>query len=535
MPRRRRSIFAGAAFLALLAMAAALAPVQVGGSVGYVIVSGNSMEPRLHGGDLVLTWRTGEYRPGDVVAYRQPRLAYVIHRIIDFDGERFTLKGDNNHFVDSYRPARHEIIGKQWLRIPHAGSALVRLREPGIAAAVIVLGVATFGSPLSRSRPDRNTSTSKRRGRSTIPAVPGGEWIMQFVWANAKDLAALAGVALVAFGFLAAAALARPTTAATTVPASFDHTGNFSYFAQALRDGVYDGTGAETGDPVYTQVSDAMLVRFAYRFESDSPYDVSGVIRLDAEVTSDGGWTRTIPLAAPVPFSGPAAAVEGRLVLADVTALVQKLEAETGVVSRRYGVNVVAHVQVEGTLAGVPLASTAAPALRFDLEPGRLSVSRALLATEANPYAPREAGSVAVPTAVPATLPLLGADVPVTTARTVGLAGVGITLLVVAGLAFVLARAWHRARHPDLPPDVAVVRVRSALRRRGGPVVDVDSLDDLVRVAARHDGVLLREDNDDGTTFIVADRVVSYRFHVPACEPIIGGRREDNAEAMEAA
>lgn len=532
--KRRWSILAAMSLLALLALAAALAPTQVGGHVGYVIVNGNSMEPTLHKGDLVLTWRTGAYQPGDVVTYRQPRLGYVIHRIIDFDGERFTLQGDNNHFADSYHPTKQEVVGRQWVRIPRAGALLNRLREPGIAAAVLVLGIATFGSPIDpRKRGSKSTKRSQAR-RKTRPPVLGGDRLMQAVWTNAKDLAAIAAVALFAFGMLAAAALARPTTRTTTAPVFFDHTGEFSYFAQALTDSVYDGTGAETGDPIYTRVTDAMLTRFDYRFVTEAPHDIEGLIRLDAEVTSEGGWTRTIPLAGPVPFDGPFASVEGRLILADVIALVENLENETGVVSRRYGVNVVARVNIEGTLDGAPLITSAAPKLAFDLEPGRLSVSRALLAGDANPYAPREPGSIAVPTTVANTLPILGAEVPVATARAVGLGGVGLALLFAAGLAFVFARNWQRARHPELPPDVAVVRVRSALRRRGGPVVDVDSLNDLVRIAARHDGVLLREDNDDGTTFVVADRVFSYRFHIPAREPIIGGWDEGD-RAAEAA
>lgn len=527
MPRRRMSMTAAVAFLAVLGAAAALLPTQLGGRVGYVIVNGNSMEPALHRGDLVLTWQTGDYRPGDIVAYRQPQLGYVIHRIIAASGGRFTLQGDNNHFVDSYRPAQDEVIGEQWLRIPFAGAALLRLREPAIAAAAIVLGVVTFGGGRRGAR--------KRMERPRAPARSKGETIMQHVSANAKDLAILAVVALLAFGLLAAAAFTRPTTHTTASPVAFEHTGEFGYFAQAIRDGVYDGTGAVTGDPIYTAVSDAMVVRFAYRFESEAPSDIAGTIRLDAEVTSEGGWTRTIPLASSAPFTGPAATVEGRLVLDDVTALIETLEAETGVVSRRYGVNIVARVDVEGTLAGVPFQSAASPALAFDLEPGRLSVSRALLAAGEDPYAPHEPGTIDVPKTAPATLAIVGVNVPVAGARAVALGGLGFTLLGIAALVFALAHTGKQHTFPELPPGVTVVRVRSMRRPRSGPLIDVDSLDDLVRIAARHDGVILQEQSDDGTVFLVSDRSATYRFLAPASTPMIGGWHVADEHAPEAA
>jgi len=62
------------AALGLLAVLAALwlvlAPTQLGGPASYASISGGSMEPRLHQGDLVVVRRADAYRVGDVVAYR---------------------------------------------------------------------------------------------------------------------------------------------------------------------------------------------------------------------------------------------------------------------------------------------------------------------------------------------------------------------------------------------------------------------------------------------------------------------------------
>jgi signal peptidase I len=46
-----------------------LGPVQLGGPTGFAIVNGNSMEPRLERGDLVLVRKRSSYDVGDVVLY----------------------------------------------------------------------------------------------------------------------------------------------------------------------------------------------------------------------------------------------------------------------------------------------------------------------------------------------------------------------------------------------------------------------------------------------------------------------------------
>ncbi len=57
-----------------------LRPESLGGRAGYVLVSGQSMEPRYHTGDLVLVHRHASYRVGQVIAYRVPKgdaMAYL--------------------------------------------------------------------------------------------------------------------------------------------------------------------------------------------------------------------------------------------------------------------------------------------------------------------------------------------------------------------------------------------------------------------------------------------------------------------------
>jgi signal peptidase I len=111
-------------------------PESLGGSAAYVLVSGQSMEPRYHTGDLVLVRRHASYHVGQVVAYRVPKGdpmagAQVIHRIVGGDAARgFVVQGDNRSQPDVWRPKAGDVVGAKVLRIPNAIVVLQYLRSP---------------------------------------------------------------------------------------------------------------------------------------------------------------------------------------------------------------------------------------------------------------------------------------------------------------------------------------------------------------------------------------------------------------------
>jgi signal peptidase I len=118
-----------------------LRPEALGGRAGYVIVSGDSMVPKLRSGELVAVRRQSTYRPGDVVAYRiasgEFRGKRIIHRIVGGNaGEGFVLRGDNKAEDDLWRPFPEDIEGKLWFGIPGAGRAVTIARTPAVIGAV---------------------------------------------------------------------------------------------------------------------------------------------------------------------------------------------------------------------------------------------------------------------------------------------------------------------------------------------------------------------------------------------------------------
>src|SRR5436190_22579312 len=174
-PRRLKDLLA-ALLLALLGVAwVAFAPTRFGGQAAYVIVSGISMEPNFHRGDLAILRLENDYAIGDVVTYRHPTIGPVIHRIIGRDGDRFVFKGDNNSWIDEYHPTQDELIGKLWIHLSAAGALVEQLRIPrNMAALVAVMGVMvmTTGTRSVGRRPHRQSF--RRSALLNVRFVVGG-------------------------------------------------------------------------------------------------------------------------------------------------------------------------------------------------------------------------------------------------------------------------------------------------------------------------------------------------------------------------
>lgn len=180
--RPRRRAVRKATTVALLAGAVACAllvwPGFLHGGTAYVIVSGQSMEPALHAGDLVITVRHGTYEVGDVVAYRIPggqpgAGVLVIHRIVGGSASAgYITQGDNREGRDPWRPRPHDVVGAETVRVPWLGLALAYLRAPlglaaiaGLVTGLLILGRSTTTGAREGAGGGRSLRARLRRGR----------------------------------------------------------------------------------------------------------------------------------------------------------------------------------------------------------------------------------------------------------------------------------------------------------------------------------------------------------------------------------
>lgn len=143
-------------------------PMDLGGSTGFSVVSGSSMEPTFHTGDLVITKRAASYEPGQVVVYRIPygagagkEIIHRIHRRLP-DG-RFAMQGDNNSSGDPWFISASDIRGRQFLLVPQ-GIRVVSLFRSVLALALLIGGLVTWALWPARSREEEQADSADGAG-----------------------------------------------------------------------------------------------------------------------------------------------------------------------------------------------------------------------------------------------------------------------------------------------------------------------------------------------------------------------------------
>lgn len=178
-----RRLAGAAAWVVLALVIVAMWPVALGGRTAYIMVSGTSMEPTMHTGDLAILRQRSSYDVGDIVAYRIPKGTpgegfLVIHRIIGGDGARgYVLQGDNRGHRDVWRPTDGDVVGRRIALVPRLGRAVGRISSPsGVAAflaGVVMVLVVSYRPARARSTDEppvpRRARVGARARRSRHP------------------------------------------------------------------------------------------------------------------------------------------------------------------------------------------------------------------------------------------------------------------------------------------------------------------------------------------------------------------------------
>jgi signal peptidase len=169
---RWRSWAVNAVWLAgLVALAVAVWPTTLGGRFNVTIVSGTSMEPTYHTGDLALVRRTGDIAVGDVIVYAVPagqpgEGRHVVHRVVGGDAASgWITRGDNRDTPDIWRPRADDIVGTVRGLIPQGGSWLMKVLSPiGLGAGVAIAVIWVFWPRDDEGRVDEPDSDADPAG-----------------------------------------------------------------------------------------------------------------------------------------------------------------------------------------------------------------------------------------------------------------------------------------------------------------------------------------------------------------------------------
>ena len=493
----RSGLSLGAGLLLVAAAWYLFAPVQLGGSFTYFQIVGDSMEPTISRGDLVLLRSQERYTTGDMVAYRDPDLGTVLHRIREVDGTVFILRGDNRDSDDSYRPVEEEIVGQVWQIVPGAGDAMRGLQSPAgnvlLGGATLALGAISIGRRAPRG-PRARRSEGKVRRQGTAPGTAGS---LADRSPAGNLLLSAAGVTLVAALVTGALVIANPAEHRVTRDFSYEHMGAFSYTGIAGR-GVYDGDEVSTGDPVFVSMTRAVPVAFDYSVQPINGKATierpAGRLRLDAVIAQDNGWQRTLPLTDWTPFVGANARITGELDLMELLALTRVMEELSGLFYPTYRVDVIATVRSSGVIAEGPFED------EYRTEMGFLLSNQQLMPAQGFEAESMDAVTVGRAVLEPwsVDVPVIGVTVSWPTMRALAI-GLGVVTLglvgVVLGSTALAARqgevALIAARYGAYIVDATATEVTFAGRR-----VEVRRIEDLVKMA-RQDGLFIVHEHTD--------------------------------------
>ena len=490
--------------------------------MSYVITHGISMEPRVEAGDLVIVREAPSYAEGDVIAFHSASIKQpIMHRIVGGDPDGFVTQGDNNEWLDIDRPSVADVIGKEWIHIPGAGTVLRRIATPPVSPLLVaVVGLWAFAGVKKRKSPrekarEKRTATMQR----FVPrAVRGLTPQRQVAWGGVAVLT-LFSIALGILGFGA------DPVAALTSGAAYEHTGEFAYEADTPVGPVYRDGRASTGEPLFLNLIDEVEVSFAYRLNTSAPAEVSGDALLWARVSDGTGWKQSFRLQEETPFDGTEVHLTGTLDPHEIQALIQRVEASTGVVSGTYTVTLLPAIAIEGTIGGEEVGERFTPNLSFALDPKQLELASAAApegegAEPGDPLMPRMDGTISTSDVARPQVSFLGVDVPDRTARLIALAGLILSAIAAAWL-------WMTARTSQAAGEVALIAahygpwmipVASMTAHARGRLVEVATMDALARLAERYDRMILHEDNRGTHRYFVEEAGVAYYYQPAAPE-----------------
>ncbi len=511
----------------MIAVWLAFAPTQVGGMASYIIIIGNSMEPKFHIGDLIIVHEQPTYQVGDAIVYQNLELKnFVFHRITSQQLGHYTLKGDNNSWVDTYKPSYEEAIGKLWLHIPRGGTAIQKIRSPFVMALIAgalgaVLAIRLFGNKARGNKRMNNKSVQEwftsikqrtqiwfRRENSSDPKKS-----LNFNQGEILEGSFFA-LGMIAFSslILGIIAFSRPVSRIVQDDISYQHLGVFSYSAPAPQ-GVYDTNTIKAGDPIFTKLTCLVDINFQYTLIAAQADNIMGTYQLAAMISEPvSGWQRIMPLQEETSFTGTAFGTNARLDLCKISSLTQSMEQETDFHPSVYTLVITPNIKLDGDVSDRTLNGTfnSGPVFRYDhvqfylVQDEEQDNPLILTKSEILREARKEANTIL----------LFGREIAIPALRWMALFGsiASFSGLVLLGLRLQNLSHLDQEKFFHIKYDSIMIDVQNADALPSSSMVDVSSMDALAKSAERLNAMILHSAQDNLHTYYVQAGEITYRF-----------------------
>jgi hypothetical protein len=466
------------------------------------------MEPSFQRGDLVIAREQAEYVEDEIVVYQHPEIGPVFHRIIDETDGVYSFQGDNNGWVDSYKAGEDEIMGSYAFKFPVLGQTIANLRSPdnlilfSVGASVLIVA-SVMGDP-SPQKNERKKLERAMRGKRSSFSFP---LRLQDILIILIGLSALALI----FGIIA---FQRPSILELPSTSNYEHVGTFEYSA-TVPSSVYDSTTLEAGEPLFRRISDRFKVNFDYALEADSIEAVNGSYRVVAELSVINGWKRTLVLADEIPFNGERFEFETEVDLNALQSLIDVFTLETGISPSVYLIDIGPDIALQGLYQAEEWSDSFSPRVRFRASELLVELVNEGEDTEFT-LQEIQGGNLADTLNEDNTISVFGATVKIQNARLLAL---GLFILFAGASIYTALRVNWYAKQPEVERIAGlygrlIVPVSRKTTVADDKIVDVGSMEDLIRLSQQEGRSILMEKKNKYVHYYVHALLVSYHYRI---------------------
>jgi signal peptidase I len=488
------------------------APMKLGGQVDYIIITGNSMEPRVHQNDLIVVRKSSEYHIGEAVAYRNSDMNRIVfHRIISGNTLHYTMQGDNNGWVDSYTPSVGEIVGKEWLFFPGAGKTVAWLKHPLNASLFAgIFGGSIMGFELFKKKKKKGStqyppSEDLKNQTSEIDNFPAratgatsGSPLEYKPFKKSLSINLQFEIGFLVLGIIALSSLimflislAKPSIRITNPEYPYTQSIKYEYNAPAPK-GVYDSQALATGDPIFTKLLCQVNLLATYQFSGLEFGNLTGTHRLEAVVVEPvSGWKRSFPLESEQAFSGDSFSSIVTVDFCQFKSAISKMEEQTGSSSYIYNISIEPNILQTGEIHGNQFLATFNSALPFQMDATRAFILRDT--EDTNPLDQSTENIQAIQLSERNTIHLFSLNLDVVVTRVIS----ALTLILsLVGLWLIfgqISKAYKKDKGlmVKLQYGAALINVENPPQFSPRISVNVTKIDDLAKIAEKQGTVIL--------------------------------------------
>lgn len=492
------------AIIGLIVMAIIFLPAQLGGRLTCLVVNGVSMEPTFHKGDFVIVRAADQYDVRDIAAYKNQELeeATVIHRIVKINKDNFVFQGDNNTWVDDYKPTKDEIIGKLWLHFPVIGNGINWLKKPiNLALVILVVGGILMIKP---------SKTILKKGKK-IEKSPAKcvNWI--------EGIIILACVSGAIFLVLAFFAYTRPLTKENQTNIPYTQTGNFTYSAVTESD-IYDNNEVVSGDPIFPNLTCQVDINYTYHLSGIDPSNINGFQSLEIIIQDPAtGWKRTIVTTPKKAISQSTYTSDNIIDICEIEDTVNNYLATTKLKSDYFTLTVLPTVILTADVEGNPLSENFSPSLVMEFNDTHFFLRTS--PTDEDPLSVSKDGSLKKSTEETNNLSLLGNEFQITDLRKISIKGLtySFALLLAGALVYIVISLYCKEASIALRYCPILVEIDNPDEEisKTGKIINVNSIEDLAKIADR-DHLLILHGKDElippSDLYLVESDHCLYRF-----------------------